>query len=106
LNQQIAAELGTGMKTVCQWRRRFAEGGLAGIEKDAPRGGRPARSRAALAAEIVRTTTTEKPPGATHWSTRTLAAELGTSQSMIQRVWKANRLQPHRVKTFKASNDP
>jgi transposase len=106
LNKDIAAELGTGMKTVCLWRRRFAEAGLAGIGKDAPRGGRPAVGRAALAAEIIRKTTTEKPRGGTHWSTRTLAAELGTSASMVQRVWKANRLQPHRVKTFKVSNDP
>ena len=106
LNKEIAAELGTGMKTVCQWRNRFAEQGLAGIEKDAPRGGRPPASRAAIAAEIIRKTTTEKPPGATHWSTRTLAAALGTSPSMVQRVWKANGLQPHRVKTFKVSNDP
>ena len=43
LNQDIAAELNTGMKTVCLWRRRFAQSGLAGIEKDAPRGGRPQR---------------------------------------------------------------
>jgi transposase len=105
-NKDIAAELGTGMKTVCQWRNRFAKSGLAGIEKDAPRGGRPATTRAAVAAEIVRKTTTEKPPAATHWSTRTLAAELGTSPAMVQRVWKANGLQPHRVKTFKLSNDP
>ena len=106
LNQQIAAELGTGMKTVCLWRNRFAKSGLAGIEKDAPRGGRPATARAEVAAEIIRKTTTEKPPAATHWSTRTLAAELGTSPAMVQRVWKANRLQPHRTKTFKLSNDP
>lgn len=106
LNIDIAAELGTGMKTVCQWRNRFAKSGLAGIEKDAPRGGRPATARAEVAAEIVRKTTTEKPPAATHWSTRTLAADLGTSPAMVQRVWKANGLQPHRVKTFKLSNDP
>ena len=106
LNTVIASELGTGMKTVCQWRKRFAQRGLAGIEKDAPRGGRPSTARATLAAEIVRKTTTEKPPAATHWSTRTLAAELGTSPSMVQRVWKANGLQPHRTKTFKLSNDP
>jgi transposase len=105
-NKDIAARLGTGMKTVCQWRRRFAEKGLVGIEKDAPRGGRPAVGRAAMAAEIIRTTTAEKPPGATHWSTRTLALELGTSPSMVQRVWKANGLQSHRAKTFKVSNDP
>ena len=51
-------------------------------------------------------TTTEKPRGATHWSVRTLARELGTSPAMVHRVWKANNLQPHRVKTFKLSNDP
>ena len=105
LNQDIAAELKTGMKTVCLWRGRFVKQGLAGIEKDAPRGGRPATSRAALAAEIIRQTTTEKPPAATHWSTRSLAAKLGTSHSMVGRVWRAQRLQPHRTQTFKLSND-
>jgi transposase len=106
LNKQIAAELGTGMKTVCQWRNRFVKAGLAGIAKDAPRGGRPSVARAKAAAQIVRVTTTEKPPGATHWSTRSLGAHLGTSPTMVQRVWKANQLQPHRTKTFKLSNDP
>ncbi len=31
LNQEIAAELQTGLKTVCQWRSRFSQQGLAGI---------------------------------------------------------------------------
>jgi transposase len=106
LNKDIASELNTGMKTVCLWRNRFAKSGLAGIEKDAPRGGRPGTSRAAIAEKIIRKTTTEKPAAATQWSTRTLAAHLGTSPTMVQRVWKANRLQPHRTKTFKLSNDP
>lgn len=106
LNKQIAAELGTGMKTVCLWRRRFAERGLGGIEQDAPRGARPRSTTAALAAEIIRKTTTETPDAATHWSTRRLAAELGTSPSMVQRVWKAGGLQPHRTRSFKLSNDP
>src|SRR5215203_384834 len=105
-NKDIAAELDTGMKTVCQWRNRFAQAGLAGIEQDAPRGGRPSTRRVAIAEAILRKTTSEKPVAATHWSTRTLAAELGTSPSMVQRVWKAHRLQPHRTKTFKLSNDP
>ncbi len=105
MNKDIAAELRTGMKTVCQWRSRYVRQGLAGVEKDAHRGGRPAKG-AAMAAEIVRKTTTETPAAATHWSTRTLAAEMGVSPSMVQRVWKANNLRPHRVKTFKLSNDP
>ena len=98
LNKDIAAELNTGMKTVCQWRSRFAKSGLPGIERDAPRGGRPATKRAAVALEIVRVTTTTKPRAATHWSVRTLAAELGTSRAMVHRVLQANRLQPHRTK--------
>jgi transposase len=106
LNQDIAAGLHTGMKTVCLWRNRFAKSGLAGIERDASRGGRPPAKRTEVAAEIVRVTTTEKPHAATHWSTRTLAKHLKVSPSMVQRVWKANRLQPHRTKTFKLSNDP
>src|SRR3954447_27081183 len=53
LNKDIATELKTGMKTVCLWRNRFAKCGLAGIERDAPRGGRPPAS-AEVAAQIVR----------------------------------------------------
>jgi len=68
-------------------------------------GAKSAATTAALAAEIVRKTTTEKPLAATHWSTRTLAAEVGTSPSLVQRVWKAHGLQPHRTKTLKLSND-
>ena len=105
-SQRIAAELGTGMKTVCLWRNRFAKARLAGIQHDAPRGGRPPAVRATQAAEIIRVTTTEKPRAATHWSVRTLAAKLGVSPTMVHRVWKANGLQPHRTKTFKLSNDP
>lgn len=106
LNKDIALKLETGMKIVCKWRNRFAKSGLSGIERDAPRGGRPSTKRSKVANEIVRVTTTQKPPAATHWSVRTLAAELGVSRAMVHRVWKANHLQPHRTKTFKLSNDP
>lgn len=105
-NQEIADDLGTLRKTVALWRNRFAQRRLAGIEKDAPRGGRPATTKQKLAARIVKTTITQQPPTATHWSTRTLAEHLGTSPSMVQRVWKETNLQPYRVKTFKVSNDP
>jgi transposase len=106
LNRDIAIALATAPKTVCLWRRRFADGRLAGIEKDAPRGGRKPSKRNALARKIVHMTTQERPANATHWSTRTLAKELGTTQSMVQRVWKANGLKPHLTRTFKLSNDP
>jgi transposase len=104
-NRAIATELDTDRLLVGKWRRRFAEKGLAGIEKDAPRGGRKPRAREALAARIVEWTTQKKPANATHWSTRTLAAELGTNHALVNRVWRANGLKPHLVESFKLSND-
>jgi len=106
LNKEIAGRLEVKAHTVGRWRSRFAELRLTGIEKDLPRGGRPRDQREQLESEIIRKTTQETPKNATHWSTRTLAQELGVSQSMIHRVWKANGLKPHLVRTFKLSRDP
>lgn len=105
-NNIIAEELGTDRLLVGLWRRRFAENGLSGIEKDAPRGGRPPVARQAMTAKIIEWTTRRKPRQETHWSCRTLARELGTSRSMVNRVWRANGLKPHLYRTFKVSNDP
>jgi len=105
-NLEIAEELGTSRQTVGLWRNRFAEKRISGIEKDAPRGGRPAEARQNQEALIVQKTTQEKPENATQWSTRSLAKELDVTHSMVHRVWKANGLKPHLVKTFKISNDP
>jgi len=106
LNKEIARRLKTAPKTVSLWRRRFADQRLAGIEKDAPRGGRSPKARNKIARGIVEKTTQSVPANATHWTTRTLAKELGTSPAMVQRVWKANGLKPHLTRTFKLSNDP
>jgi transposase len=104
-NTAIAAQLKVGRDTVATWRQRFLTGRLAGIVKDAPRGGRKPTIRDEVSNPIVKWTTQKKPANATHWSTRTLAKQLGVSRSMVQRVWKAHGLKPHRVKTFKVSND-
>ncbi len=104
-NIEIAEELGIDRTIVNRWRLRFAEAGLAGIEKDAPRGGRPAIKRQKLAERILRVTTQERPANATHWSTNSLASYLGVSPTMVWRVWKANNLKPHLVRTFKVSHD-
>lgn len=105
-NQQIAEQLGTSNPTVGLWRRRFAEAGLSGIEKDATRPGRPRSDRRQLERRIVHLTTQSKPKNATHWSTRSLAKELQIPAVLVQRVWKAHGLQPHRVRSFKLSSDP
>jgi transposase len=105
-NKTIAAELDTDRLLVGKWRKRFAEQGLAGIEKDASGRGRKPVVRDSLVRKIVETTTQSKPANATHWSTRSLAEALGTTQSMVLRVWQANNLKPHLMRTFKLSNDP
>lgn len=105
-NKDIAEELNTDRLLVGKWRNRYADNGLAGIEKDAPRGGRKPVAREAMAARIIEYTTQRKPKNATHWSTRKLARELGASRAMVNRVWMANGLKPHLTRTFKVSNDP
>lgn len=105
-NKDIAVMLHTTRKTVGEWRSRFIDARCAGLEKDAPRGGRPATRRDEVARKIVEATTQTKPVAGTHWSTRTLAKKLGVSRAMVHRVWQANHLKPHLTKTFKLSNDP
>ncbi len=105
-NHTIAALLGTSRQTVGLWRQRFVLQRVAGLEKDAPRGGRPPQQRAVHRAQILETTTQARPPAATHWSVRTLAQALGVSPSLVHRVWKAHGLKPHQVRPFKLSTDP
>lgn len=102
-NHEIARRLEISRNQVISWRNRFAQGGLAAIESDLPRSG---RKPTIDAAEIVRVTTQTTPEGATHWSTRKLAAKLGVSDTTVHKVWQANGLKPHLVKTFKVSRDP
>jgi len=99
-------ELDVTRRTVGRWRTRFVTERLEGISKDAPRPGRtPTRFRK-HEARILKKTLQEIPVNATHWSTRTLAKELGIGHSLVQRVWKTHDLKPHLVRRFKLSNDP
>ena len=93
-NQEIARQLHASPKTVSLWRRRFLEGRLVAIEKEAPRGGRKPKASQKMVHLILQKTRKERPANATRWTTRSLAKELGISPSMVQRVWKANGLTP------------
>ena len=105
-NREIASQLGITRETVGRWRRRYAESGMQGIEKDAPRPGRAPSISAAKVRKIVRMTTQSTPKESTHWSSRTMAAEVGVSATTVLRVWKRHGLKPHLARTFKISNDP
>ena len=105
-NAVIAEEVGVTPVTVRTWRTRFGEDGLAGLEKIRGGRGRKPSIPEETVADIVRLTTTTTPPGATHWSCRTMSERVGVSAATVQRIWSDLGLQPHRVETFKVSNDP
>ena len=103
---EVARRAGVGRPAVWRWQRRFAEAGVVGLLRDAARG----PGKAPLGDEVVRrvvTLTCAEPPGeATHWTGRAMAKAIGISLRSVQRIWAAHKLQPHRIRTFKRSNDP
>ena len=104
-DQQIASELGITPEKAARWRNRYVDGGIQALGKDAWRPGRPRTITDAQVAEVIQKTTQGKPANATHWSTRTMAAAAGLSEASVRRIWHANGLKPHLVKTFKISHD-
>jgi len=104
-SQDIASALKVSRPTVQLWRERFLALRVAGLEQDAPRPGRTPTVSVQTIRAVVEATLHTTPPGATHWSTRTMARAQGLSQATIQRIWKQHHLQPHRVETFKLSRD-
>ena len=103
-NQDVADDLGVNRVTVGKWRKRFLESGLDGLV-DAPRPGAPRTITDEDVERVIAKTLEETPKNATHWSTRSMADAAGLSQSAISRIWRAFSLQPHRMETFKLSND-
>jgi transposase len=104
-NGEVAEDLGVTRQTVGKWRQRFLEKRLNGLV-DAPRPGAPRTITDEDVERVIAKALEETPKGATHWSTRSMAAATGLSQSSISRIWRAFSLQPHRSETFKLSNDP
>jgi transposase len=104
-NTTVARRHRTSNATVGKWRTRFIERRLDGLY-DEPRVGAPRTiSDAAVEAVIVKTLETT-PKGATHWSTRTMAAKAGLSHTMVGRIWRTFGLKPHVTRSFKISPDP
>ncbi len=104
-NQQVAAREGVNQVTVGKWRSRFVERRLDGLH-DEPRPGKPRTISDADVERVITKTLEEAPRGATHWSTRSLAAQVGMSQSAVSRIWRAFGLKPHQLESFKLSTDP
>ena len=106
LNQDISKILNVPQNKVGRWRRRFADKRIEGIRKDLPRSNRRREERVRLAKIIIDATTQTKPKDATHWSSRTLARNLGLSDTRVRRGCHEATLKPHRSHTVKVSNNP
>ena len=104
-NTEIAARLAIAVSSVRKWRNRFAEHRLDGLS-DEPRPGRPRTITDEQVDAVITKTLESSPRDATHWSTRSMAAEVGLTQTAVSRIWRAFGLQPHRQETFKLSKDP
>ncbi|WP_283095224.1 IS630 family transposase [Nocardioides alcanivorans] len=103
-NRAIAQTVGASPTTVIEWRTRYEERGLAGLE-DRERSGRPRIvDHRAIVAETL------KPPpkklGVTHWSSRLLSERLKVSPSAIQRAWRSYGVKPWKAESFRFSTDP
>ena len=105
-NKTAAKRHGVTPVTVRAWRAAFETEGLTNWGKvKSGRGRKPVISEEKIA-QIVELTTKTTPPGQTHWSCRTMAARVGISHAQVQRIWSDLGLKPHRVDSFKVSNDP
>ena len=103
---EVARQAGVSRPAVWRWQQRFAEAGVEGLLHDKTRKPGLAPLPVAIVAKVLALPCGAPPKGATHWTGREVARVVGISLRSVQRVWEANRLQPHRIRTFKKSNDP
>lgn len=102
----IGRYTGLSRPSVRRWRERFVQEGVAGLLRDKTRRPGTPPLLPAVVDHVVGLTLGEPPGEATHWTGRMMAKAAGVSLRSVQRIWKAHRLAPHRVRTFKLSNDP
>src|SRR5215813_8840659 len=103
---QVARRAGVSRPAVWRWQRRYAEAGVSGLLRDKTRP--PGKKPVAIETvnKVLALTCGEPPGEMTHWTGRAMAKTVGLALNTVQRIWKANRLQPHRLRTFKRSTDP
>jgi transposase len=102
---EIMRQTGTSKTCVWRWQERFAEEGVDGLLHDKTRPSHLAPLSPEVAARMVGLTL-EAPPGeTTHWTAAAMATATAISVGSVQRIWRKHGLQPHRIRTFRLSND-
>src|SRR6516164_5811832 len=102
----IQRQTGKGKPTIWRWQARFMAEGVDGLLHEATRPAGKPPLPAAVIERVVEMTLAEPPGERTHWTGRAMAKAAGVSHRSVQRIWAAHGLKPHRVRTFKLSNDP
>ncbi|ABK45086.1 putative transposase [Magnetococcus marinus MC-1] len=102
---EVAKTLGVSRPTVYRWRARFQELGVDGLA-DAPRSGQPRKLTQGQIQAVLQATVERIPRESTHWSVRLMAEYADLTTWQVRQIWQAAGLKPHRLKTFKISNDP
>jgi transposase len=102
----IGRRAGLSRPSVRRWRERFAQEGVAGLLRDKTRKPGTPPLPPAVVGRVVELTLDEPPGEAMHWTGRMMARATGISLRSVQRIWRAHRLAPHRVRIFKLSRDP
>lgn len=92
-------------KTLHKWKNRFLEEGIAGLE-DKFRSGRPTVIDEETVKKVLKLTTERVPRESNYWSVQLMAEYAGITTWQVRQIWAAADLKPHRIKTFKISNDP
>src|SRR6516165_11784944 len=90
---------------IARWKQRFLQDRLSGLYSRHP-GRKVEKCTPQMEARILYWTAKKPTDGSTYWTTRKLAAKLGISHMMVNRVWKRARLKPHRIERYMLSNDP
>ena len=103
--REIREHLNCSDEYIREWKKRFQEERLAGLDSRY-RGSQRRTRTAQTEARILEANRQGPTDGTTHWSSYRLAKELGLSQSSVSRVWRQFGIQPHRVRSYMASDDP
>ena len=102
---EIERQAGVDKNSIWRWQERFMIEGVDGLLRDKTRPSRIPPLGVEVAPRVVALTLEDPPGETTHWTAAAMAEATGISVSSVQRIWRKHGLQPHRIRSFKLSND-
>jgi transposase len=103
---EIMRRSGKAKPVVWRWQARFMTEGVDGLLRDKTRPPGKPPLPADTVCKVIDLVSRPPTGAASHWTGRMLAKAVGVSLRSVQRILEAHQLAPHRIRTFKLSNDP